>query len=148
MKGLPLAYNKDTQEDKEGVFDSVDTIKIALTVFEGMISTMKINEEKMKSAIYEGFTNATDVADYLAKKGLPFRDAHKVVGEIVLYCETNKKLISEMKLEEYKKFSELFENDVEEKVSIEGCVRERNSYGGTSYSQLERQITKAKNELE
>lgn len=148
MKGLPLAYNKDTQEDKEGVFDSVDTIKIALTVFEGMISTMKINEEKMKSAIYEGFTNATDVADYLAKKGLPFRDAHKIVGEIVLYCETNKKLISEMKLEEYKKFSELFENDVEEKVSIEGCVRERNSYGGTSYSQLERQITKAKNELE
>ena len=147
MKGLPLAYNKDTQEDKEGVFDSVDTVKIALTVFEGMIATMRINQEKMKAAIYEGFTNATDVADYLAKKGMPFRDAHKVVGEIVLYCENSKKLISEMKLEEYKKFSELFETDVEEKVSIEGCVRERNSYGGTSYTELARQIERAKEEL-
>lgn len=147
MKGLPLAYNKDTQEDKEGVFDSVDTVKIALTVFEGMIATMKINQEKMKAAIYEGFTNATDVADYLAKKGMPFREAHKVVGEIVLYCENSKKLISEMKLEEYKKFSELFEADVEEKVSIEGCVRERNSYGGTSYTELARQIERAKEEL-
>lgn len=147
MKGLPLAYNKDTQEDKEGVFDSVDTVKIALTVFEGMIATMRINQEKMKAAIYEGFTNATDVADYLAKKGMPFRDAHKVVGEIVLYCENSKKLISEMKLEEYKKFSELFETDVEEKVSIEGCVRERNSYGGTSYTELARQIDRAKEEL-
>ena len=109
-----------------------------------MIATMRINQEKMKAAIYEGFTNATDVADYLAKKGMPFRDAHKVVGEIVLYCENSKKLISEMKLEEYKKFSELFETDVEEKVSIEGCVRERNSYGGTSYTELARQIERAK----
>lgn len=144
MKGLPLAYNKDTQEDKEGVFDSIDTVKIALTVFEGMLDTMKVNEDKMKSAIYEGFTNATDVADYLAKKGLPFRDAHKVVGEIVLYCEEKKKLISEMNLDEYKKFSELFEEDVTEKVSIEGCIRERNSYGGTSYREVERQIDNAK----
>jgi argininosuccinate lyase len=143
MKGLPLAYNKDTQEDKEGVFDSIDTVKIALTVFEGMLDTMRINEDKMKAAIYEGFTNATDVADYLAKKGLPFRDAHKIVGEIVLYCEGKKKLISEMSLDEYKKFSELFEDDVTEKVSIEGCIRERNSYGGTSYREVQRQIDNA-----
>ncbi len=147
MKGLPLAYNKDTQEDKEGVFDSIDTVKIALTVFEGMLDTMKVNEDKMKAAIYEGFTNATDVADYLAKKGLPFRDAHKVVGEIVLYCEEKKKLISEMSLDEYKKFSELFEDDVTEKVSIEGCIRERNSYGGTSYREVQRQIDNAKKKM-
>ncbi len=93
------------------------------------------------------FTNATDVADYLAKKGLPFRDAHKVVGEIVLYCEEKKKLISEMSLDEYKKFSELFEDDVTEKVSIEGCIRERNSYGGTSYREVQRQIDNAKKKM-
>lgn len=148
MKGLPLAYNKDTQEDKEGVFDSIDTVKIALTVFEGMLDTMKVNQDKMKAAIYEGFTNATDVADYLAKNGMPFREAHKVVGEIVLYCEENKKLISEMGLDEYKKFSELFKEDVTEKVSIEGCVRERNSYGGTSYREVQRQIDNAKKNMQ
>lgn len=148
MKGLPLAYNKDTQEDKEGVFDSIDTVKIALTVFEGMLDTMKVNQDKMKAAIYEGFTNATDVADYLAKNGMPFRDAHKVVGEIVLYCEEKKKLISEMGLDEYKKFSELFKDDVTEKVSIEGCVRERNSYGGTSYREVQRQIDNAKKNMQ
>lgn len=147
MKNLPLAYNKDTQEDKEGVFDAIDTIKLSLKVFIGMIETMKINEENMKKAIYAGFTNATDVADYLAKNGLPFRDAHKVVGEIVLYCEKEKKLISDMKLEEYQNFSELFKEDVIEKVSIEGCIRGRKSYGGTSYTEVERQIKKAKEEL-
>ncbi|BDU49459.1 argininosuccinate lyase [Haliovirga abyssi] len=147
MKGLPLAYNKDTQEDKEGVFDSIDTVKLSLNVFVGMLETLKINEENMKNAIYAGFTNATDVADYLAKKGMPFRDAHKVVGEIVLYCEQNKKLISDMKLEEYNKFSELFEEDITEKASIEGCVRERKSYGGTAYVEVERQIENAKKEL-
>jgi argininosuccinate lyase len=101
----------------------------------------------MKKAIYAGFTNATDVADYMAKNGLPFRDAHKIVGEIVLYCEKENKLISEMKLEEYQKFSKLFKEDVIEKVSIEGCVKERKSYGGTSYSEVERQIKKAREEL-
>lgn len=143
MKGLPLAYNKDTQEDKEGIFDSIDNVKMALTVFNGMIATMRINENNMKKAIYAGFTNATDVADYLAKKGMPFRDAHKVVGEIVLYCEQNNKLISEMNIEDYLKFSELFENDVIEKVSIEGCVRERKSYGGTAFTEVQRQIDNA-----
>ncbi|OQY10086.1 MAG: argininosuccinate lyase [Fusobacteriia bacterium 4572_132] len=147
MKNLPLAYNKDTQEDKEGVFDAIDTVKLSLKVFMGMVETMKVNEENMKKAIYAGFTNATDVADYLAKNGLPFREAHKVVGEIVLYCEKENKLISDMKLEEYQKFSELFKEDVIEKVSIEGCIRERNSYGGTSYTEVERQIKKGKEEL-
>lgn len=147
MKGLPLAYNKDTQEDKEGIFDSVDTIKLSLLVFEGMVSTMKINEMNMKKAIYAGFTNATDVADYLAKKGMPFRDAHRVTGEIVLYCEQNEKLISDMNLEEYRKFSELFNEDILEKASIEGCVRERKSYGGTAHEQVFAQIDKAKREL-
>jgi argininosuccinate lyase len=147
MKGLPLAYNKDTQEDKEGVFDSIDNVKISLLVFNGMVSTMKINEENMKKAIYAGFTNATDVADYLAKAGMPFRQAHKVVGEIVLYCEQNSKLISEMNLNEYKEFSELFAEDVIEKVSIEGCVRERKSYGGTAFDEVKRQIERAKGEM-
>ena len=147
MKGMPIAYNKDTQEDKEGVFDSIDTIKLSLTVFIGMIDTMKVNEDNMKKAIYAGFTNATDVADYLAKAGMPFRDAHKVVGEIVIYCEAENKLISEMDISEYKKFSELFGEDVIEKVSIEGCVRERNSYGGTSYREVDRQIARAEEEI-
>ncbi|NLK61880.1 MAG: argininosuccinate lyase [Fusobacteria bacterium] len=144
MKGLPLAYNKDTQEDKEGIFDSIDNVKISLMVFSGMIKTMKINEENMKKAIYAGFTNATDVADYLAKNGMPFRDAHKVVGEIVLYCEENKKLISDMKIDEYIKFSELFKEDVISKVSIEGCVSERKSYGGTAFTEVKRQIENGK----
>ncbi len=147
MKGLPLAYNKDTQEDKEGVFDSIDNVKISLLVFNGMISTMKVNEENMKKAIYAGFTNATDVADYLAKQGMPFRDAHKVVGEIVLHCEKNNKLISDMNLEEYKEFSDLFAEDVIEKVSIDGCVRERKSYGGTAFTEVKRQIEKAKHDI-
>ncbi len=147
MKGLPLAYNKDTQEDKEGVFDSIDNVKISLMVFEGMISTMKINKENMQKAIYAGFTNATDVADYLAKNGMPFREAHKVVGEIVLYCEQNQKLISDMDLSEYQKFSDLFAEDIMEKVSIEGCVRERKSYGGTAFTEVRRQIERAKKEM-
>lgn len=143
MKGLPLAYNKDTQEDKEGVFDSIDTIKISLEIFAAMIETMTINEENMKNSIYDGFTNATDVADYLAKKGLPFRDAHRVVGELVAYCEENNQLLDKMSLEEYKKFHNLFEADIVEKAQIETCVRERKSYGGTGHSEVERQINNA-----
>ncbi|MGM0509068.1 MAG: argininosuccinate lyase [Fusobacteriota bacterium] len=148
MKNLPLAYNKDTQEDKEGIFDSIDTVKLSLRVFIGMISTMKINRENMEKAIYAGFANATDIADYLAKEGLPFRDAHKIVGEIVLYCEKNDILISDLKLKDYKEFSNLFKEDIQEKVSIEGCINGRNSYGGTSYSEVNRQISKAKQFIE
>ena len=104
---------------------------------------MQMNEEKMKESIYDGFTNATDVADYLAKKGLPFRDAHRVVGELVAYCEVNNQLLDKMSLEEYKKFHDLFEADITEKAQIETCVRERKSYGGTGHSEVERQITNA-----
>lgn len=144
MKGLPLAYNKDTQEDKEGIFDSIDTIKISLIIFKEMLVTMKINKENMYKNIENGFINATDVADYLAKKSLPFRDAHRIVGEIVVYCEINKKSISELKLNEFKNFTPLFEEDVKETISIENCVNNRKSFGGTSLESLKTQIAEAK----
>ncbi|MGB6129230.1 MAG: argininosuccinate lyase [Psychrilyobacter sp.] len=144
MKGLPLAYNKDTQEDKEGIFDSIDTIKISLIIFKEMLMTMKINEKNMIKGIENGFINATDVADYLAKKGLPFRDAHRIVGELVVYCEMNKKSLSELKLEEFKCYSDLFEGDINKKISIEECVNERKSYGGTGIESVEKQIKDAK----
>jgi len=144
MKGLPLAYNKDTQEDKEGIFDSIDTIKISLMIFKEMLITMKINKKNMMKGIENGFINATDVADYLAKKGLPFRDAHRIVGELVVYCEMNKKRLSELKLEEFKGFNDLFEGDINKKISIEECVNERKSYGGTGIESVEKQIKDAK----
>ncbi len=144
MKALPLAYNKDTQEDKEGVFDSIDTIKISLEIFGEMLKTMRINEENMKKSIYEGFINATDVADYLAKKGMPFRQAHKVVGELVSYCEDKGKLLTDLLLEEYVQFSEMFEEDIIEKSQIETCIKDRKSYGGTAHTEAERQIENAK----
>ena len=144
MKGLPLAYNKDTQEDKEGIFDSIDTIKISLVIFKEMLVTMKINEENMIKGIENGFINATDVADYLAKKGLPFRDAHRIVGELVVYCEMNKKSLSQLKLKEFKGYSDLFEGDINKKISIEECVNERKSYGGTGIESVKKQIKDAK----
>ena len=144
MKGLPLAYNKDTQEDKEGVFDSIDTIKIVLEIFSPMLKTMKIKKENMKASIYEGFINATDIADYLAKKGLPFREAHKVVGELVAFCENNGKLLTDLTFEEFKKSHELFEEDIVRESSIEACINGRKTYGGTALSEVERQIKKAK----
>ena len=144
MKGLPLAYNKDTQEDKEGVFDSIDTIKIVLEIFSPMLKTMKIKKENMKASIYEGFINATDIADYLAKKGLPFREAHKVVGELVAFCENNGKLLTDLTFEEFKKSHELFEEDIVRESSIEACINGRKTYGGTALSEVERQIKKAR----
>ena len=144
MKGLPLAYNKDTQEDKEGVFDSIDTIKIVLEIFSPMLKTMKIKKENMRASIYEGFINATDIADYLAKKGLPFREAHKVVGELVAFCENNGKLLTDLTFEEFKKSHELFEEDIVRESSIEACINGRKTYGGTALSEVERQIKKAK----
>jgi len=144
MKGLPLAYNKDTQEDKEGVFDSIDTIKIVLEIFSPMLKTMKIKKENMKASIYEGFINATDIADYLAKKGLPFREAHKVVGELVSYCEQNNKLLTDLSYEEFKNSHNLFEEDIVKESSIEACINGRKTYGGTALSDVERQIENAK----
>ena len=144
MKGLPLAYNKDTQEDKEGVFDSIDTIKIVLEIFSPMLKTMKIKKENMKASIYEGFINATDIADYLAKKGLPFREAHKVVGELVSYCEQNNKLLTDLSYEEFKNSHSLFKEDIVKESSIEACINGRKTYGGTALSDVERQIENAK----
>ncbi len=130
MKGLPLAYNKDMQEDKEGIFDSIDTIKMCLPVFTGMIDTMKVNTEAMRRGAGGGFTNATDAADYLVKKGMPFRNAHEVIGKIVFYCISNNKSLEEMSLDEYKEFSDIFEKDVYDAISLEACVSYRKVTGG------------------
>lgn len=130
MKSLPLAYNKDMQEDKEAVFDAVDTVKLCLPVFTRMINTMKVNKDTMYKGAQGGFTNATDVADYLVKKGLPFRQAHEVVGKMVLYCITHQKNLEELSLEEYKQCSSTFEKDVYQAISLEQCVEDRNLPGG------------------
>lgn len=147
MKGLPLAYNKDLQEDKEGVFDSVDTVKLCLQVFTLMIDTMKVNEENMLSAAKKGFINATDLADYLVKKGLPFRSAYKTVGEIVRYCVNKNKTLDEVKIDEYKNFSELFGDDLYQAISLTTCVNSRNSYGATSEKAVSKQIKEIKKRL-
>ena len=123
MKGLPLAYDKDMQEDKEQFFDAADTLEMCLMVMQGMISTMAVREEKLKEAVKQGFLNATDVADYLVKKGIPFRDAHRISGEIVIYCEENQKSIEDMSLEEFKKFSDLFEKDVYDSIDYNEILK-------------------------
>ncbi len=129
MKSLPLAYNKDMQEDKEIVFDAIDTVKDCIRLFEGMISTMKFNKERMRASANGGFTNATDLADYLVVKGIPFRDAHGIVGAVVLKCEQEKKAIDELKIEELKEFSDVFEDDVYEAISMETCINKRLTLG-------------------
>lgn len=136
MKGLPLAYNKDMQEDKEQVFDAIDTVSMTLPVFTKMIATMTVNEKNMRKGASGGFTNATDAADYLVKKGLPFRDAHKAIGEMVAYCVKEDKAIDELTLDEFKNFSKLFDEDVYEAVSLESCVNLRDIKGGTATNQV------------
>ena len=131
-KGLPLAYNKDLQEDKEGLFDTIDTVKFSLSVYAQMIKAMRVNKEKMLLATKEDFSNATDMADYLVKKGLPFRDAHEVAGKSVSYCIEQDKWLMDLTLEEFKQFSPLFDEDILEEIKVETCVANRNSYGGTS----------------
>lgn len=140
MKALPLAYNKDMQEDKEGIFDSIDNIKICIEIFYEMLSTMDVNEKEILESMKKGFLNATDVADYLAKNGMPFREAHKVVGQIVSYCEQKNIAIDDMKFEEYLEFSNIFKEDVLEAITIENCVNNRNSYGGTSIKNVLMQL--------
>jgi len=132
LKGLPLAYNKDMQEDKEALFDAVDTVKKCLLVFAPMIKTMKVNEQVMRLGVTGGFINATDAADYLAAKNVPFRQAHEIVGKMVLYCEESSKSLEELSLEELKGFSGVFEKDIYEKISPEKCVEARNVPGGPS----------------
>ncbi len=140
LKGLPLAYNKDMQEDKESVFDAVDTVKKCLMIFAPMISTMKVKAENMLSAANEGFINATDLADYLVKKGMPFRTAYKHVGEIVGFCIKNGYVLEKLPLYEYKKFSELFEDDLYNEISLETCIKKRISSGGTGPDSVKKQI--------
>lgn len=130
MKSLPLAYNKDMQEDKESIFDAVDTVKLCLPVFTNMIATMKIRKENMYKAAQGGFTNATDIADYLVKKGIPFRNAHEIIGKMVLYCINSNKAIDELTMDEFKGFSELISEDVYKEISLETCVSGRNLPGG------------------
>ena len=140
LKGLPLAYNKDMQEDKEGIFDAVDTVKMCLGIMIPMIETMKPLPENMLNAAQQGFINATDLADYLVKKGLPFRSAYKISGSIVGECIKNRKVLEDLTLDEYKEKSELFDEDVFEAISLKTCVEKRISVGGTSLSSVETQI--------
>ena len=140
LKGLPLAYNKDMQEDKECIFDALDTVKACLGIFAPMIATMRPNKENMYRAAGKGFINATDLADYLVGKGIPFRTAYKTVGEIVAYGIKTDKTLEELSLEEYKKFSDLFDEDLYDAISLASCVRRRTSEGGTGAASVERQI--------
>ena len=138
-KGLPLTYNKDLQEDKEGIFDAIDTIKFSLAVYARILRGMKVRKDVMRRAVAEDFSNATDLADYLVKKGMPFRQAHAVSGKAVHYCIEQGKWLADMSMEEFQKLSDLFAEDIYEAISPETCVKNRNSYGGTSYQQVEMQ---------
>ena len=141
LKGLPLAYNKDMQEDKEAIFDAIDTVKQCLSVFPPMLKTLKALPENMLRAAQKGFINATDLADYLTKKGVPFRSAYKTVGQIVAYCIEKDTVLEKLPLTEYKNFHELFEDDVFDAISLRRCVESRISAGGTSQESIETQIT-------
>ena len=141
MKGLPLAYNKDMQEDKEAVFDAIDTVKQCLRVLTPMFSTMQILKDNMKKAALKGFINATDCADYLTKKGMPFRDAYKTVGQLVAQCVREDKSLADLTLEEYKTHSDVFENDVYEAIDLKTCVRGRKVIGGPAPEEVTRQIS-------
>jgi argininosuccinate lyase len=147
LKSLPLAYNKDMQEDKEGMFDTVRTLQGALQLFAPMVSTMKVNTERMRQAVNQDFSNATDIADYLVNKGLPFRQAHEVIGKTVLYCIQNKKYLLDMSIEEFKTFSELFESDIYAVLQPEQVVNARNVYGGTASNQVSEAIGRAEQVL-
>ena len=140
MKGTPLAYNKDMQEDKEAIFDAVDTVKLCLETFIPMIATMTVRKDNMRAAAAKGFINATDCADYLTKKGMPFRDAYKTVGQLVAQCVREDKSLADLTLEEYKTHSDAFENDVYEAIDLKTCVRGRKVIGGPAPEEVTRQI--------
>ena len=147
LKGLPLAYNKDMQEDKESVFDALDTLKACLDVFCGMISEMTANTENMANAAKTGFINATDLADYIVGKGLPFRTAYKISGEIVAYCIKNRFVLENLPLETYKKYGDFFDNAVYDAIDLENCVKRRISEGGTGINSVENQIKWVKEKI-
>lgn len=147
LKALPLAYNKDMQEDKEGMFDTVATLKGALQLYAPMIATMKVNRTTMRQAVDHDFSNATDIADYLTAKGMPFREAHEVIGKLVLYCVEKDVFLLKLSLDEYRQFSPLFEQDIYDILQPEHVVNARNVYGGTARSQVEAAITRAEKEI-
>ncbi len=148
MKGIPLAYNKDMQEDKELVFDAIDTAKGCLSLFTGMLRTMKFNRKKMAESARHGFTNATDAADYLVGKGVPFRDAHGIVGQLVLYCIDKGIALDDMSLEEYRQISPVFEEDIYDAISMETCVNKRVTIGAPGKAAMQDVIGKYKTYLE
>ena len=144
VKALPLAYNKDLQEDKEGVFDALDTVKFSLAVFAQIVSGMKVRRENMRRAVEEDFSNATDLADYLVRKNLPFRQAHAVAGKLVHHCIARGVYLKDLSLEDFRTFSDLFDDDIFDAIRPETCVAARNSLGGTSPAQVAAQISAAK----
>ena len=146
LKGLPLTYNRDLQEDKEPLFDAIDTVKMALKVNALVVEGMKPKKERMREQARKGFSLATDLADYLAKKGLPFREAHRVVGQLVAYCLDQGKTLEDLSIEEFRKFSPLFEEDVLSLMSVEGSVNSRNVLGGTAREQVVKEIERIKRE--
>ena len=148
LKGLPLAYNKDMQEDKEAIFDAIDTVDMCLRVLAPMVATMKVLKENTYKAAQKGFINATDLADYLTKKGMPFRAAYKIVGQIVAECIATGKVLDDFPLENYRAYSELFEQDLYTEIALETCVNKRNSEGGASPKSVREQIAWTKKELE
>ncbi len=140
MKGIPLAYNKDMQEDKELVFDAIDTTKDCLALFTGMLSTLRFNKDIMKKSAMNGFTNATDAADYLVNHQVPFRDAHGIVGQLVLYCLDKGISLDEMSLEEYRAISPIFEEDIYEAISLKTCVEKRTTLGAPGPSAMKKVV--------
>ncbi len=140
MKGLPLAYNKDMQEDKLPVFDAADTLKASLNIFREMLETAVFKTENMRNAAKTGFMNATDAADYLVSKGIPFRDCHEIIGKLVLHCIDQGKAIEDLSLEELKTFSDKFEEDVYEKIDIRACIEAKKSKGSTSFASVKEQL--------
>ena len=147
MKGLPLAYNKDMQEDKEFIFDTSDTVKICITTLIPMINTMKVLKENMRKAALKGFINATDCADYLVKKGIPFRDAYKATGTLVAYAIDNDKTLDELSLDEYRKISDKFDEGIYKAIDLKTCVMKRNVIGGPAPNQVEKRINEIKKSL-
>ncbi|TKZ36178.1 argininosuccinate lyase [Brachyspira catarrhinii] len=147
MKGLPLAYNKDMQEDKEAIFDAIDTVKLSLNAFIPMIETMTIFPENMREAAAKGFINATDCADYLVKKGMPFRDAYKITGEIIRLCIENNLTLETLPIEKYKEFSNKFEEDIFEAINLETCVMQRKVEGGPAPESVKAQIEYIRNKI-
>ena len=147
MKGTPLAYNKDMQEDKEAIFDALDTVNLCITTLDPLIETMTVLKENMRNAAAKGFINATDCADYLTVKGVPFRDAYKIVGNLVKYCIENNTTLEKLDINIYKKFSEVFESDIYDAIDLINCVNKRNVVGGPAAEQVIKQIELAENKL-